>query len=62
MDQLAMLSHEWVTRLAAQYIDSASLDVVRLGYVAEQWAGIYLDDPRPCTSITVFVERTLQGS
>ncbi|MNE65122.1 hypothetical protein D3C80_1605770 [compost metagenome] len=62
MDQLAVLGYEWVAGLAAQHIDSASLDVVRLGYVTEQWAGICLDEPRPCAPFTVFVERPLQGS
>ena len=62
VDQLAVLGYEGVVGLAAQHIDSAAFYVVRLGDVAEQWAGIYLDKPRSGTPFTVLIKRTLEGS
>ncbi|MFU7986970.1 hypothetical protein, partial [Pseudomonas aeruginosa] len=52
----------WVKFQSAGWVNFPSAPTVRLGYVAEQWAGIYLDEPRSGTPVTVFVERPLQGS
>ncbi|MNY39169.1 hypothetical protein D3C86_1738440 [compost metagenome] len=36
VDQLAMLSYEWVTRQAPKYVDSPALNIVRLWSIAKQ--------------------------